>query len=143
MASLRVLQPIRTGTTSAPSMLHPDDVQRLPPGVLLAHVDDALKAEERASGRGRHAVLARAGFRDHPALAHPAGEKGLPEHIVDLVGAGVREILTLEQDPAAARVRGETRRLGERSRPARVGAEEMIKLGLELLVRLRVTVGGG
>ena len=88
-------------------------------------------------------MLARAGFRDHAALAHPAGEQGLPEHVVDLVRAGVREILTLEQDPAAARVGGESRRLGERSRPARVGAQEMIKLGLEPLVRLRVTVGGG
>ena len=38
---------------------HPRDVERLPAGVLLAHVDDAVEAEQRRGGRGGDAVLAR------------------------------------------------------------------------------------
>ena len=82
---------------------HPGHVQRLPPGVLLAHVDHAVQAEQRARGRGGHAVLAGAGLGDHPGLAHPLGEQHLAEHVVDLVGAGVGEVLALEQHPRAAR----------------------------------------
>ena len=51
---------------------HAKDVQPLPPHVLFAHVHDAFEAEQRADGRGRHAVLARAGFGDDALLAHAA-----------------------------------------------------------------------
>src|SRR5256884_8041841 len=53
--------------------------------VLLAHVDGAVQAEQRAGGRGSHAVLAGPGLRDHPRLAHPLGQQHLAEHVVDLV----------------------------------------------------------
>ena len=80
---------------------HPGDVERLPPGVLLAHVDRALEAEQGGRRGGRDAVLAGAGLGDHPALAHAAGQQRLAEHVVDLVRAGVVEVLALEQDPGA------------------------------------------
>ena len=86
---------------------HPGDVERLPPGVLLAHVDDALEAEQRRGRRGGDAVLAGAGLGDDPGLAHPLGQQRLAEHVVDLVRAGVVEVLALEQDPRAAGVLGE------------------------------------
>ena len=64
---------------------HTGDVEGLPLGVDLAHVDGAVEAEERAGGGGGDAVLAGAGLGDDPRLAHALGEQGLPEHVVDLV----------------------------------------------------------
>ena len=85
---------------------HPDDVQRLPPHVLGAHVDAALEPEQRAGGRGRHAVLAGAGLGDDAPLAHAPGEQRLPHRVVDLVRAGVREVFALEENPDTPAVAG-------------------------------------
>ena len=49
MASLRVRLPACTGHDLGAEQAHPGHVERLPPGVLLAHVDDALEAEQRAA----------------------------------------------------------------------------------------------
>ena len=82
--------------------LHPEDVERLPLHVFRAHVDVARQPEQRAGGGGRDAVLPCAGFRDDAPLAHPLREERLAERVVDLVRAGVREILALEKDARAA-----------------------------------------
>lgn len=82
---------------------HPGDVERLALGVDLAHVDGAVEAEEGAGGGGGHTVLAGAGLGDDPGLAHALGQQGLAEHVVDLVRAGVVEVLALEEDPGAMR----------------------------------------
>ena len=78
----RVLERPRAGADRddrRAEQLHPGDVERLPAGVLLAHVDHALEAEQRAGGRRRDAVLAGAGLGDDPGLAHPLGEQRLAE----------------------------------------------------------------
>ena len=80
---------------------HPGDVQRLPPGVLLAHVHTAFEIEIGRDRGRRHAVLARSGLGDQPGLAHPLGEQALPEHVADLVRTGVVQVLALEPDLAA------------------------------------------
>ena len=103
--------------------LHPGDVERLPLGVDLAHVDGAVEAEVRRGGGGGDAVLAGAGLGDHPRLAHPLGQQRLAEHVADLVGAGVVEVLALEQDPGADLL-GEPLGLVERARHAGVLAED-------------------
>ena len=76
MASLRVRLPASTGDDLGAEQPHAGDVERLPAGVLLAHVDDALEAEQGGGGRGGDAVLAGAGLGDHPRLAHLAGRAG-------------------------------------------------------------------
>ena len=83
--------------------LHAEDVGPLAADVLLAHVDDALQAEAGTGGGGGHAVLAGAGLGDDAVLAHPQREQGLAERVVDLVRAGVVEVLALQIDlgPAA------------------------------------------
>ena len=103
MASLSVRLPASTPTTRGAEQPHPEDVERLPLHVVDAHVDVARQAEQRADGRRRHAVLAGAGLGDDAPLAHPLREQRLPERVVDLVRAGVREVFALEEH-AAARV---------------------------------------
>jgi hypothetical protein len=51
----------------------------------------------RHGGRG-DAVLARAGLGDDAGLAHALGQQDLAEAVVDLVRAGVVQVLALEVD---------------------------------------------
>ena len=67
-----------------------------------AHIDHARQAEARANGGRGDAVLAGAGLGDDAGLAHALGEQDLAEAIVDLVRAGVVELLALEIDLGAA-----------------------------------------
>ena len=100
---------------------HVEDVELLAADVLLAHVDRAFQAEQGAGRRRGHAVLPGAGLGDHPRLAHPLGEHDLADRVVDLVGAGVVQVLALQVDrrprrPAwSAARRGTAARAGRRS----------------------------
>ena len=113
IASLRVRLPAVDRHDLGAEQPHPRDVERLPAGVLLAHVDDALEVEQRSGGRGGDTVLAGAGLGDDPRLAHLAGQQGLAEHVVYLVRTGVVEVLALEQHARAAGVPAEALRLGD------------------------------
>ena len=83
---------------------HAVHIERLTLGVLHAHEHHALHAHESGGGRGRHTVLTGAGLRDQTGLAHLFRQQRLTEHVVDLVGAGVVQILTLEVDLRTAEV---------------------------------------
>src|SRR5215472_11060075 len=107
--------------------LHPRHIERLTASVDIAHVDGAFQAEQRARGRGRHPVLARSRLRDNAWLAHPPGQQGLSEHVVDLVRAGVVQVLAFEYHPRAAGARCESGYLGERARPPGVVDEQFLE----------------
>ncbi len=77
---------------------HASDVRRLALDVGGAHVDDALQAQQRAGRGGGDAVLAGARLGDDPWLAHPLRQQRLAERVVDLVGAGVGQVLALEEE---------------------------------------------
>ena len=103
----RVLQGARAGLHGddlRAEHLHPIDVGLLPLDVDGAHEDDAFEPEARAGGGGRHAVLAGAGLGDDTLLAHAPRQQDLPQHVVDLVRAGVIQLLALEIDLGAARL---------------------------------------
>ena len=85
---------------------HPQHVRALALDVLGAHVDHARQVEQRAGGRGRHAMLTGAGLGDHPGLAQAAGQQRLAERVVDLVSAGVGEVFALEVEPQTRDPRG-------------------------------------
>ena len=121
--------------------LHAEDVRLLPLDVDRAHVDDAFEAEARAGGRGRDAVLAGARFGDDALLAHAAGEQDLAEHVVDLVRAGVVELVALEIDLGAAELLGQPLGEIERARAADIVLEQVVELGLESRIGLRLLIG--
>ena len=142
MASLRVRAAGVDRHDLGAEQLHPGDVERLALGVDLAHVDGAVEAEVRRRGGGGDAVLAGAGLGDHPGLAHPLGQQRLAEHVADLVGAGVVEVLALEQDPGAADVLGEPVGVVEQARHAGVLAQDRVELGAERRVGHGLAPGG-
>ena len=125
--------PASTGSTRRAEQPHALDVRLLAAHVLGAHVDDALEVEQRAGGRRGDAVLAGAGLGDDPRLAHPLGQQRLAERVVDLVGAGVVEVLALEPDRVPGRARtgaGEVQRrraadvVAQQPRRARRGSRD-------------------
>jgi hypothetical protein len=81
------------------------------------------------------------GLGDHPRLADALGEQRLAEHVVDLVRAGVVEVLALQDDASPAGVRREARNLGDDRRPPRVAAAEFGEFGAEGGVELGEVVG--
>ncbi len=114
----RVLECLAAGGDGAhlsAEQLHAKDVERLTADVLCAHVDDALQPQLGADRRRGDAVLARAGLGDDAPLAHALREQALPQRVVDLVRAGVGQILALEVDTRADPLReplGEVERRG-------------------------------
>src|SRR6185436_2865525 len=120
-----------------PEQAHAEHVERLALDVLGAHVHLALEPEQRRGGRGRHAVLADAGLGDHPPLVHPRGQERLTEHVVDLVSAGMAEVLALEVDARPAALLAEPLGEVERRRPPGIVLEQAGEAALELAIALR------
>ncbi len=88
----RILERARTGLDPAdlrPHEPHAVDVERLALHVLHAHVHHALQAHQSRGRRGGDPVLPGAGLGNQTGLPHLLGEEGLPENVVDLMGACV------------------------------------------------------
>ena len=142
----RVLQGLAAGFDrghGGAEQSHLVDVDRLPGHILDAHVDLAGQAELRADGGDRHPVLAGAGLGDDPQLAHPAGEQHLAQGIVDLVGAGVAEVLALQPDACATGLRAEPVGAINGRRAATEGARQLIELATKAVVVLGCLERGG
>ncbi len=75
---------------------------------------------------------------DDAGLPHPLRQQGLPEDVVDLVGAGVVEILAFEVDGRVPCVLREVLGDGDRRRAARVVPLQCAQLSTELGVGLRL-----
>ena len=117
IASFSVAWPAVTATHFGAEETHAGDVQRLPLHVDRAHVDDAFQAEARADRRRGHAVLAGAGLGDDALFAHALREQDLAEGVVDLVRAGVEQVLALQVNLRAAELLGQALGEIERGRP--------------------------
>ena len=140
----RVLERFRArfdGHDIGAQQLHAIDVLRLALDVLRAHVHDAFHAETRGDrGRG-DAVHAGPGFRDHALLAHVAREQRLADGVVDLVRAGVVQVLALEIDLRAAEHLRPAPRVVDRARAADVMLQLMVEFGHERRVAATALVG--
>jgi hypothetical protein len=115
---------------------HAEDVERLPPHVFLAHVDDTFQTETRAHGCGRDSVLPCSRLRNDARLLHAARKQNLTNRIVDLVRAGVVEVFALEQH-ARANALGQSRRFTQRRRTPHVVREQLGKLSAKRRIDLR------
>ena len=107
---------------------HAPHVEGLALHVDRTHEHQAVEPEEGRRGRGGDAVLAGAGLGDDPTFAHAAGEQRLAEHVVDLVRAGMGQVLALEQDAHPQPLR-QAAALGDRRGTPRVGGEQLGELG--------------
>src|ERR1019366_9768032 len=97
----------------------------------LAHINRARQPDARAGGGARDAVLAGTRLGDDAPGAESARQQRLTERVIDLVGAGVREILAREPDLGAPALR-QVRRRAERRRAADPVAQLALELRLEL-----------
>ncbi len=121
--------------------LHAEDVRLLPLDVGRAHIDDARQAEARRDRRHGDAMLAGAGLGDDAGLAHAAGELDLAEAIVDLVRAGMVQLVALEIDLGAAETLGQPLGEIERAGAAGIMGVELVQLGLEARIALGGLIG--
>jgi hypothetical protein len=122
-----------------PHALH---VGPLPRHVRLAHVDHALQTEPRAHRGGGHAVLAGAGLGDDASLAHAHRQQHLAEAVVQLVGAGVQQVLALQPDlRVAAQLDLQAAGPLQRGGAAGVVAQQQVQFGQERLVPRGLGVG--
>src|SRR5262249_2356219 len=96
-----------------------------------AHIDDAGQPEARPDGGHRHAVLAGTGLGNDARPTHATSELDLPQAIVDLVRAGVVQLVALEVDLGAAEMPGETLGEIERARPSAIVGKKIVELCLE------------
>ena len=79
-------------------------------------------------------MLARAGFRDDPLLAHPPRQQRLAERIVDLVRAGVQQVFALQINLRAAAMPRQPLREIKFGRPA----GELLQVMPQLLLKRRI-----
>ena len=93
--------------------LHAEHVGLLALDVGCAHEDLARQPEARAHRGDGDAVLAGARLGDDARLAHAARQQDLAEAVVDLVRAGVIELVALEVDLGAGPAAGGRRNLAQ------------------------------
>mmetsp|Transcript_6582 Transcript_6582/g.15700 ORF Transcript_6582/g.15700 Transcript_6582/m.15700 type:complete len:599 (-) Transcript_6582:87-1883(-) len=119
-----------------PQHLHPEHVQLLPLHVHRAHVHDALHPQQRA-GRGRgDPVLAGPGLSNDAALPNLLGQESLSHRVVDLMGASVGQLLTLEPDLGPSDLLREPLRVVQRGGPS----DELLPQARHLSIELRVNL---
>ena len=117
-----------------PEQAHAEHVERLARHVLRAHVHFRFQPEHGGNGRDRNAVLAGAGFRDNASFLHALREQRLAYGVVDLVRAGMTQVLPLEIDPGSAQRPGELFGEVEGSRPPHVLSQTVAEFFLKIAI---------
>jgi hypothetical protein len=129
-----------TGTTVGAQQLHAVDVDRLALDVDRAHVDDALEPEPRRDRRGATPCWPAPVSAMMRRLPMSRASSAWPHGVVDLVRAGVVEVLALEQDLRAADLARQALGEVDRRRTADVVLEVVRELVLERRVALAALV---
>ena len=124
-----------------PQQPHPEHVERLAHDVVGAHVDHAREPHHGAyRGRG-DAMLSSACLGYDALLAHAFGQQRLAQSIVDLVGAGMGQVLPLQVYLGPAGLPCEIGGVVKCCGPPGVGGIQSLQLTLEPRVPLEATVG--
>ena len=140
----RILERARAGLDRhdpCAQQVHPVDVLLLPLDIERAHVDHAFEAMPGSDGGGGHAVLAGPGLGDDPLLAHAPCQQCLADGVVDLVGAGMVEILALQIDLRPAQLLRPSLRVIDRAGTADEMPQFLLVLGQEIRIVAIVEIG--
>ncbi len=113
---------------------HAVHVQRLTDSVFLSHINLTFHVQQGGGGGSGHAVLPCAGLGNEAGLSHLFSQQGLAQHIVDLVRAGMVQILSLEIDSGPSQIPSHLLRIIQKRRSACV----FVQQGLQFLLKFRV-----
>ena len=141
MASFKVREPEDDPAHLCSEQAHAVYVELLAAHVFLAHVHNAFHAEQGTHGGRGYAVLPGAGFGDDAMFAHAAGKQALAKAVVDLVGAGVEQVLAFEVDFRPAQLAGQPRCQIQRRRASGVVPQQQVELSVEDWISLRFGIG--
>ena len=86
-------------------------------------------------------MLACAGLGDDAGLAHLFRQQHLTQHVVDLVGSGVVQVLTLQVNLCSAQIFRHALRVVQSRGPSRVIIQKLCQLPVKFRVVLIVIVG--
>ena len=120
---------------------HAKHVWLLPRDVGGTHVDNAFQAEQGTDRGGRDPMLAGAGLGDDPGAAHASGQQDLAHDVVQLVRAGVVQLLALEVDARTSEFLGQAPGEPERAWTADIILEVIVEVAPEIRIGLRGLVG--
>ena len=87
-------------------------------------------------------MLAGTRLGNDAALAHANRQQRLPHAVVDLVRAGVQQVLTLQVNLGTTKVLGEPRSKAQRGRTSAIIPEKTRKLCLKCLIAFGLLVRG-
>ena len=113
----------------------------MPLDVGCTHIDDAGIAKTGTDRCGGDAVLTGPGLGNDPRLAHAAGEQDLADAVIDLVRAGMVQLVALEIDLGPAEMLGQPFREIERAGPSHIVGHVAAHLGMEGRIVLGVLIG--
>ena len=82
-------------------------------------------------------MLAGACFRDDAFFAHASREQSLSESVIDLVRAGVKEVLALQVDACATKLLSQSARKKQRCRASRKLVQQLVQLQMERGIAFR------
>ena len=85
-------------------------------------------------------MLSGAGFRDHALLAHALRQQSLADAVIDLMGARVIQIFSLEINLSGVPVSGQSLGMIERRGPARIIPQQMIETRVKPRIVLRFPI---
>ena len=124
-----------------PEQLHTRDVQRLPLGVFLPHVDDTFQSHQCRGCRRRDSVLPGTRLGDDSRLTHAGSQQRLSENVVDLVRSRVVEVFSFEVDAGPTALAFKASRSSQRRGSSGVVLLQVRKLPGEVRIGARCVEG--
>ena len=141
-----ILESLRTGSdffNHGSQQFHPEYVHGLAPYIFGAHIDDTLEAKPGGNRGSGHAVLACAGFSNDAGFPHPLRQQGLAHRVIDLMGAGMIQVLALQVDLGAGQLAAPPVRVIQGRRPAHESFKVTVELCQEVLILNVLLIGAG
>ena len=115
---------------------HTIDIQRLSVGIFFSHEDFAFHTQEGCCRCGSHTVLSGTCLCDQAGLPHLLCQQCLSQGIIDLMGTGMVQILSLEIDLRAAQILRHFPCIVQQRGAPRVFIQQLVQLRIEFRILL-------